>query len=387
MTRRDLFTILLTTFLSMAVLYAPQPLFPVLASRFGVSQTAIASLITWSLVPMAVVPLFAGVLMQGTAPRRILAACALLLGVSELAFALSGMFWTAAGIRFVQGALVSTLLAATMTYVSLSADRVPRVMAMYVAASVLGGLVGRLAAGYGAAWIGMSSVFLGIGGLMIGSAVLAGWLAPEPARPRQRIDFSRMGDVLRRPSMGLLYGVVFTAFLVFTALLNFVPFRVSDLGVQSTGASSLTYIGFLLGLAASLFAHRVTAVLGSRLRAMAAGLVVLGAALLLAWIDALPALIASICSASAGFFLVHAVLSGYVNQHAGDDASLVNGLYVAIYYAGGTVGSFMPGLIYATAGWTAFLGGLALVASVSLMLLWLASRVTVPQQAAVGETR
>lgn len=387
MARRDLFTILLTTFLSMAVVYAPQPLFPVLATRFGISETATASLITWSLVPMAIVPLFAGVLMQVTAPRRVLAACALLLGMSEFVFALTGAFWALVGIRFGQGALVSTLLAATMTYVSLSAERVSRVMAMYVAAAVLGGLAGRLSAGYGAAWIGIPSVFMAMGGLMIGGAVLASRLAPEPASPQRRIDFSRMGDVLRRPSMVFLYGVVFTAFLVFTALLNFVPFRVSDLGVQSTGASGLTYVGFLFGLAASLFSHRLTAMLGSRLRAMAAGLVVLGSALLLAWIDAFPALIVSICSAAAGFFLVHAVLSGYVNQHAGDDASSVNGLYVAIYYAGGTVGSFVPGLIYEAAGWTAFLGGLALVVGVSLTLLWLASRVIVPQRAAVRETR
>lgn len=391
MAKRDVLTILLTTFMGMAVLYAPQPVFPVLAEEFGVSETAIASLITWSLLPMAIVPLFGGLLMQVLSPRRLLAGSAFLLGSTELAFTMTDVFWGLVVIRFVQGALVSTLLAATMTYVSLQAARVSRVMALYVAASVLGGLIGRLAAGYGAAWIGTSAVFLAIGGVTLGSAVLAWGLEPEPTRRQRGVNLSRLGAVLRTPSLVPLYGVVFSAFFVFTALLNYVPFRISDLGVGGTGASGLAYIGFLLGIAASLLSHRIVNFAGGELRATALGSVVLGAALGLAWVSAFSAVVASIVGASGGFFLLHAVLSGYVNQTAETDTSLVNGLYVAIYYAGGAAGSYVPGLVYEAAGWTAFLGVLALINAAGLALLWYvarrhSSREASPESATVPKT-
>lgn len=377
MARRDILTILLTTFVSMALLYAPQPLYPALAERFGVSQTTVASLVTWSLLPMAVVPLFVGLIMQVVAPRRVLAGSAFLLGITELVFVATDVFWGVVALRFLQGALVSMLLAATMTYVSLQATRVSRVMASYVAASVLGGLLGRLAAGYGAEWMGLSAVFVGIGGLALVSAGLAWTLAPEPTTPRRRIDLTHLADVLRTSSLALLYGVVFSAFFVFTALLNYVPFRVRDLGVEGAGTAGLAYVGFLFGIAASLMAHRVVEVVGGALRAVAVGGGVLAGALGLAWIDAFWGVLGAVVAAAAGFFLLHAVLSGYVNRHTGEEASSVNGLYVAIYYAGGTAGSYVPGLLYEAAGWTAFLGGLALVSAFGMTLLWQATRIGV----------
>ncbi|MFB6272039.1 MAG: MFS transporter [Salinibacter sp.] len=384
MAKRDVLTILLTTFMGMALLYAPQPVFPVLAEELGVSETTIASLITWSLLPMAIVPLFGGLLMQVVSPRRLLAGSAFLLAGTELAFTVTEVFWGLVAIRFVQGALVSTLLAATMTYVSLQATRVARVMALYVAASVLGGLVGRLAAGYGAAWIGISAVFLGIGGLTLGGAVLAWGLEPEPTRRQREVNLSRLGTVLQTPSLVPLYGVVFSAFFVFTALLNYAPFRISDLGVGGTGASGLAYIGFLLGIAASLLSHRIVEFVGGKLRAITLGSVTLGAALGLAWVSAFSAVTASIVAASGGFFLLHAVLSGYVNQSTEADSSLVNGLYVAIYYTGGAAGSYVPGLVYEAAGWTAFLGVLALVNTVGLGLLWYVARQQSPRATPAG---
>ncbi|MCK5912667.1 MAG: MFS transporter, partial [Desulfuromusa sp.] len=61
-------------------------------------------------------------------------------------------------------------------------------------------------------------------------------------------------------------------------------------------------------------------------------------------------------------FLVHATASGLVNRLAGNEhRGLTNGLYVAFYYAGGSIGSFAPGIIYSYFGWNSFLILLALV--------------------------
>jgi len=64
-------------------------------------------------------------------------------------------------------------------------------------------------------------------------------------------------------------------------------------------------------------------------------------------------------------FLIHSTASGLVNRLAGNDnQGLTNGLYVAFYYSGGAIGSFAPGLVYRSAGWTGFL---ILLASICLV--------------------
>lgn len=383
MDTRDILTVLLTTFAGMAVLYAPQPLFPALAERFGISETAVASLITWSLVPMAIAPLFVGLLMQTIAPRHVLASSASLLGATELLFAFTDLFFGAVAIRFLQGALVSMMLAATMTYVSLKAERVSRVMAFYVASSILGGLLGRLAAGYGAVWLGIPMVFVGVGAVTIGGAALAWMLTPEPETPDRKVELGRLTNVLRSSPLVLLYGVVFSAFFVFTALLNFVPFRVTDLGVDGSGTAGLAYIGFILGLVAALTANQIVNKVGGQLRAVGIGSLLLASALGFALVENYLAVVGSVVVASVGFFLVHTVLSGYVNQHAGERASSVNGLYVSIYYAGGAVGSYVPGLVYEMIGWTAFLGILSLVSVIGMLLFVQATQIAPPRLSTV----
>jgi YNFM family putative membrane transporter len=69
----------------------------------------------------------------------------------------------------------------------------------------------------------------------------------------------------------------------------------------------------------------------------------------------------------AGMFLVHGLLPGYINELEPARRGIVNGLYVAAYYAGGSVGSFLPGLLLAAAGWDAFILGLAAVVLLALL--------------------
>jgi YNFM family putative membrane transporter len=44
-----------------------------------------------------------------------------------------------------------------------------------------------------------------------------------------------------------------------------------------------------------------------------------------------------------------------------DHRGLTNGLYVSFYYAGGSIGSFAPGMVYRDFGWNGFLLCLILV--------------------------
>ena len=54
-------------------------------------------------------------------------------------------------------------------------------------------------------------------------------------------------------------------------------------------------------------------------------------------------------------FIIHASASALINQISAAPSSLTNALYVSFYYCGGTLGSFLPGLVYQLFGKSAFL--------------------------------
>jgi YNFM family putative membrane transporter len=54
---------------------------------------------------------------------------------------------------------------------------------------------------------------------------------------------------------------------------------------------------------------------------------------------------------------------------------MINGLYVAFYYGGGALGSFLPGYIYRGFGWAGFILALCLVVAFALLLALRLARV------------
>ncbi len=66
-------------------------------------------------------------------------------------------------------------------------------------------------------------------------------------------------------------------------------------------------------------------------------------------------------------FLVHSVASGYLNKLATSQKSLVNGAYIAIYYSGGVIGSYLPGIVYKNFGWAGFIGTLLIMVTIGFI--------------------
>ena len=66
----------------------------------------------------------------------------------------------------------------------------------------------------------------------------------------------------------------------------------------------------------------------------------------------LPMIIAGLALVVTGVFIVQAAAMGFVGQAAQSDKATAVGLYVWIYYVGGSVGAVLPGLVvWPSAGW------------------------------------
>lgn len=363
--------ILINTILTLSALYAPQPLLPTLSSEFAVSREAAAALTTVTFIPLAIAPLLYGYLLESISATRLLKLTVPLLAISELLFAATSSFSLLLIIRLVQGLLIPAILTALMTYISQHSNNesIQRSMSIYIAATIIGGFVGRAISGLIANLFGWQYSFIVLAvSLLIGFLML--YRLPETTslqltRPNPKV----LQQILRKPSFLPLYLTVFCLFLTFAAVMNYLPFRLTELSDQADDLRiGLMYSGYTMGIVTSLGAPAVCRWLNGEARAIQLGLLAFAATLFSLATDQIWLLFCTMFLFCAAMFLVHSTASGLINRLAGSDKrGLTNGLYVAFYYSGGAIGSFAPGLVYRSFGWNGFLILLALTCLVGYL--------------------
>jgi YNFM family putative membrane transporter len=350
--------ILITTVLTIAILYAPQPLLPVLAEEFLIRESTAALLVSLALAPLGLAPLCYGFFLEAVSATKLLRISILLLALSGFAFAACNSFALLLATRIFQGLVIPAVLTSLMTTISIHTpkERLQRAMSFYIAATITGGFLGRLCAGIFTSLIGWRLFFV-----MLGSALFLCFMATGKVKgngPVQstRPEFKTMGKIVLNKNFLHLFLVVFSSFFVLASVMNFIPFRV--LQIDSRASEILfgcIYTGYLAGIFSSLMSGRIIIWCKSEKNAIIVGILLLGMSLLSLLLASISLIIITLFVLSASMFLVHTIAANKVNQMAETSKGMVNGLYVAFYYMGGTLGSYLPGLIYEKYNWTAFI--------------------------------
>jgi YNFM family putative membrane transporter len=349
--------ILLTTILTISVLYAPQPLLPVLAREFGVSRELAALLTTSVFIPLSLAPLVYGYVLESVTARRMLRIALLLLALSSLLICFVESFAWMLTWRLFQGLMIPALLTALMTYTSQRSGQgdVQRAMAWYIGATIAGGFAGRALSGMIASLFNWRISFGILSVCLLLVWIWLGRLADSSVLHMVRPSLSLVRDILADRRFRYAYLMVFCFFLVFAAVMNFLPFRLTELTTEADELRiGLAYSGYLMGLVASLNAVRVQKWLGSSERTMVLALCVYAIALLVIGVPSVATLLAALFLFCGAMFLAHATATGLLNRLASEHKGMVNGLYVAFYYGGGVIGSFVPGYVYRAWGWQGF---------------------------------
>jgi len=366
--------ILFTTILTLSAIYIPQPLLPVLSAEFDVSRETAALLTTIVFIPLSLAPLFYGPLLEAVSARRMLRLAVLLLAVTEFMMFLITPFSGLIALRLIQGVLIPAMLTSLMTYTSqvTAKNEMARAMAWYIAATILGGFAGRALSGLIASLLHWRFSFLFLGFSLLVAWLWLGHIKEAGSVSIVRPDKKIIGKILADPVVRTTYAMVFCFFLVFAAIMNYLPFRLTELSSKASEFRiGLAYSGYLVGIAASLNAVRIHRRFGGPERVMVGGLVFFMLALLVMLIPKVAALVGGMFLLCGASFLTHATAAGYLNRYMSDYKGVVNGLYVAFYYGGGAIGSYLPGYIYRDQGWPGFM---LVLLFVLLIALWLASR-------------
>jgi len=369
---KSLFILLLTTVLTFSTLYTPQPILPLLAQEFSVSGSEISLLISLTLFPLGLMPIIYGYLIDNVSARTILHWFIGMLAVTELSLAFVSDFRIMLVFRLLQGLLLPAIFTAIVTYISnhSSADQRQKSISSYIAATIIGGFAGRFLTGLISDISDWRVAFMVWTVGLFAAWTLLWLLKKDTPIQSSRLSIGGIWEMFRRPRHFRVYLTIFIVFFGFSSALNALPFRIKEISASaSESLIASAYLGYLMGVLVSFNAQRICARLGSEVNSTILGISAFSLGVLLLSSTNLYVIFCSVFIFCTGFFLMHSTLSGYVNQHTYSQRGVANGLYIALYYGGGSLGSYFPLIIYHTWGWYPYLlivigcslGGLAII--------------------------
>lgn len=286
------------------------------------------------------------------------------LGLSQYWFASVESFNALLLCRVVQSLLYPALFIAAVTYCSQAGgnDRVAARVSLYVATTIMGGYLGRLSSGFMASWYDWTVIFKLLAACLCTCSILL-WFATKDTTVRKKNSDTSIASILRQPTFQAGFCLIFTTFFAFSATLNALPFRLVSIDPDISAATiSLVYSGYLAGIIIASNTTRLAQLAGGRVSAMTIALSIFTAGLALLVFANVYWMMAICFLTASGFFLIHSTLSGYLTSLQPQYASLINGVYISVYYAAGALGSLIPLWIYNYFGWTVFLLVIAVIA-------------------------
>lgn len=355
-------------------LYSVQALLPSLATEFGVGAAAISMTMTAPAFAVALAAPFTGALADVLGRKRIIVTAMTVLSIPTFLIAMAPnvdamTFW-----RFVQGLLLPPIFATTIAYVGdeWPPSEVAAAAGLYTAGASLGGFSGRFVTGVLADLFGWrtSYVLLAVFSLAAAFAIVA-MLPRERGFVRSETLAGSLRQMLRHfsnPQLVATYAVGFGTLFNFIATFTYVTFLLAG----PPYALTPTFLGsiFAVYLVGVVTAPTVGIAI-SRWGRRPFVLVVLAAwvgGILLTLLPSLTVIIVGLAICAGCGLILQAVSTGYVTLIAKEGRSSAVGLYVTCFYVGGSVGAFLPGLVWNAAGWPACVamvaGMLALMAAV-----------------------
>ena len=356
--------------------YPTQAMLPYLRHLYHATETTVSLTVGATTLAVALSAPVVGLIAEAVGRKKVIVPSLFGLAVPTLLAATSTGLKTLIFWRFMQGLFIPGIIAVMMAYIAEEwpPGGVGFAMGAYVGGTVLGGFAGRFSAGlitahYNWRW---SFVFLGVLTLLGGVAVRR-WLPPAT-------NFSRSASVgatlyegrqhLRNSRLVAIFGMGFAMLFSLVGTFTYVNFHLAapPFGLN-TAQLGCVFLVYLLGIVVTPWSGRYLDLYGFRKTiALAFLLALVGLALTLK--PSLVTIIAGLALLANSVFISQAAATTQMGGLAGRSRSSAAGIYVTLYYTGGSLGAIVPGWFWARGGWPATVGVLG-VASLSTFLLGL----------------
>lgn len=347
-----LFIIFLTTVNVFVVLYAPQPILPILSRHFKITTDMASLTISTTIMMLALSSLVLAPFLDRWPRKRVILVSSLALIVPSLALSISHSFSQVLIWRTLYGVFIPGVTAIIVAYISeeFTIQQKGRVMGVYVSANVAGGLLGRVIAGPISEFFSWQTVF---GVLAIYSSITAflTWVfLPKSTKQTNRSSRNFRSNFHNKKLMGLFL-IGFSQFFAFIGFFTYIPFYASGTHFHlSVSQVSLLYLTYVFGIFSAPVAGFLSDKIG-RQSTMAIGHMIGGVGILLTLWPTILTLIIGSSILTLGNFASQSAATAYVTDVADGSPGSAMSLYLFFFYVGGSLGAWLPGLLWRSAGW------------------------------------
>ncbi|MBM6549533.1 MFS transporter [Marinomonas ostreistagni] len=344
---RGTLALIIGSFMVFANVYVTQPLLPMIAEQFAISELQAASSFTITTLTLGISLLFYGPLSDALGRKKIMLLT--LVGVTLTTAALSWVqdyHWLLT-LRALQGFFLAGLPAIAVAY--LGDEYTPHALAvavgLYISGNTLGGIGGRLIGGFVGEWQGPSAAFLAMALISVVCVAIFALLLPasrhfEPKRFRVSSIASNVKLHLSNRILLLCYVIGGFNFFIFINQYSYITFVLEDEPFSlSAKYVSLLFLTYLSGTIGSAFSGRLATILPQP-RIMTLGTLTLMLGTVITLHSSLWAIILGLLVNCFGFFLCHSTASGYVSKQAKQAKASASSLYLVFYYLGASLGGF-----------------------------------------------
>lgn len=353
MKKYDLFIIVYCIIIVLSVMYATQPLQPLLAKEFDVSITKASQFTAVIMLFLAISPIIYGYILEKVNAKKMLINSSIILFITNIFLGLASNYELFLLFRTIEALVIPAMLTSLMSILAnIDKENIKFNMSIYVAATVFGGLLGRVFSGFIATNISYHWVFYSLSFAILISIYFVSKLSYEGEATIVKPKISDVTAILKDTRFSTVYLLMFCVFFVFAGVLNVLPFRLKEISTDiSEFQISLLYLGYGMGILVSLNSKKIIKFFKSEVNTILAGLIFFSFITIFLTIPNVITMFILIFLFCLGMFTVHTVSTGLANSLKASQKSLTSGMYLTFYYLGGAIGSFVPSIIYEKFGW------------------------------------
>jgi len=374
--RINLLIIIYCLIIVMSVMYATQPLQPLLAKEFDITVIQASQFTAVILLFMAISPIIYGYILEKMYAKKMLINASFVLLITNICLGLSTNYEMFLFFRVCEGLVIPAILTSLMSILAnIDKENVKFNMSIYVAATVFGGLIGRIFSGFIATTFAYEYVFYSLSFALLLSIILIKKLDYNGDATMIKPKIDDVLNILKDRRFVIVYFVMFCVFFIFAGVLNVLPFRVKDISQSfSEFQISLLYLGFGMGILVSLTAKKIINFFKGEINTILVAVVFFTAINIILANENIIYLFLLIFLLSIGMFTTHTVSTQLANSMKVSQKSLTSGMYLTFYYLGGALGSFIPSIIYKSFGWDIMVYIFGLISFVVVLVVFFNKR-------------
>jgi len=370
--RINLLIIVYCIIVVLSIMYATQPLQPLLAKEFDISVIKASQFTAVIMLFLAISPIIYGYILEKVCAKKMLIRASSILLITNIFLGLANSYETFLFLRVCEALVVPAILTSLMSILAnIDKKNIKFNMSIYVAATVFGGLVGRVFSGFIATNFSYEYVFYSLSVATLFSIFLINKLDYEGDATMVKPKIKDIVYILNDRRFVIVYFIMFCMFFVFAGVLNVLPFRVKEISESfSEFQISLLYLGYGMGIVVSLGSKKIVNFFRGEVNTMLVAISFFLFITIFLTNENIIYLFLLLFLFCIGMFIVHTVSTGLANSMKSSQKSLTSGMYLTFYYLGGATGSFFPSIIYKHFGWDIMLYGFVFILFIVIFFVY-----------------